>query len=307
MKNIKRALCALLSVIVLLSACCVQAFALPETPFEDSRFFESGDYEIHYRVVEHTGEYKGRIMLLHGFLCSTYAWRNMAKGFSEKGYDCYMADLPNFGYSTRETPGMNFIDREDLIVSLMESVAPTSEWILGGHSMGGGVAVNIAEEHPVKALLLFCPAPQSTCPAGMENIITSKPMRFVMNTFFKIGTKLSPVVKLVVYAATRDLKFSLGYDVNGVTGPFLYDGIGAGMCTMLTVVRETNLAEADKITCPVLLVEASGDIIINAEMKNAFYDAFPRAVTYTVDGGGHQCIENRADELVELAAEFVEK
>ena len=46
-------------------------------PYEDSRYFEYGDYDIHYRVIPAKGQQKGRIMMLHGFLCSTYAWRNM--------------------------------------------------------------------------------------------------------------------------------------------------------------------------------------------------------------------------------------
>lgn len=304
MKKIKRLLCAVIAAVMLICACCVQTFALPETPFDDSLFFTVGDYDIHYREVPHSGEYKGRIMLLHGFMCSTYAWRNMAAGLAEQGYDCYMADLPNFGYSTRETPETNTVDREKLIIALMEHIAPGGDWILGGHSMGGGVAVNIAEEYPVRALLLFCPAPQSTGPAGAEKLLKSKVTGFLMNTFFKLGTRITPVVRLVVFAATRDLKFSLDYDVHGVTDPFRYDGIGSGMCTMLTVVRETNLSDACRITCPVLLVEASGDIIINQDMKDAFLTAFPGAVKYTVDGG-HQCIENRADELVSLTVDFL--
>lgn len=306
MKNIiKRAVCLLLAASLILTAQAVTAFALPSTPYENSQFYTEGDYEIHYRLIPHTGTFKGRIMMLHGFLCSTYAWRNMTDGLAAEGYDCYLADLPNFGYSTRETADTALIDRETLIIHLMQSIADDSQWILAGHSMGGGVAVNIAEEFPVKAVLLFCPAPQSTCPKGFERIVTSRPMKAIMNTFFKVGTKLTPVVRLVVYAATRNKEFSKAYDVTGVTGPFAYDGIGAGMCEMLVRVRTTDLDNTAKITAPVLLVEADGDIIITAEMKEQFYAAFPRAKTYLVSGGGHQCIEDRAAELVPLATGFL--
>ena len=301
----KRVLSVLLVFALLAGVMSVAANAV-DTPYDDSRFYTQGDYEIHYRIIEHKGDFKGRIMMLHGFMCSTYAWRNMAAGLSEKGYDCVLADLPNFGYSTREYDGINVIEREKLIIGLMKSIDPDGEWILAGHSMGGGVATNIAEEYPVKDLLLFCPAPQSTCPEGFEGIVTSKPMQMIMNAFFRYGTKITPLVRVVVYAATRNLKFSMEYDVSGVTDPFLYEGIGAGMCNMLVNVRETDLENTDKITCPVLLVNADGDIIINDNMRQQFYDAFPGAKKHIVEGGGHQCIEDRADELVPLCVEFIE-
>ena len=62
----------------------------------------------------------------------------------------------------------------------MESIAPMNEWIIAGHSMGGGVSVNIAIEEDVQALLLYCPAPQSEFPKQMKGIMTSKLMKGFM-------------------------------------------------------------------------------------------------------------------------------
>ncbi len=276
-------------------------------PYEDSQYFEYGDYDIHYRVIPAKGEQKGRIMMLHGFLCSTYAWRNMAANLSEAGYECVLADIPNFGYSTRETEDMTVVDREVLITELMKSIAPMNEWILAGHSMGGGVAVNIAINNPVKSLLLYCPAPQSEFPEAMEGLITSSPMKFIMNTFFNYGTRIDFVVKLIIYFATMDWDFAMDYDVWGVADAVQYDGFGAGICEMMYNVKPTDLENASKIACPVLLCQASEDIILNDSMKEQMNTAFPDATTYTVEGGGHQCIENRADELCEVTVDFLEK
>ncbi|MGN0469096.1 MAG: alpha/beta fold hydrolase, partial [Acutalibacteraceae bacterium] len=113
-------------------------------PYEDSQYFTYGDYDIHYRVAPAKGEFKGRILMLHGFLCSTYSWRNMADELTDAGYDCVMVDLPDFGYSTRENENMEIVPREEIVEALMKSIAPAEEWIVAGHSMGGGVAINIA-------------------------------------------------------------------------------------------------------------------------------------------------------------------
>ena len=276
-------------------------------PYEDSRFFDYGDYDIHYRVVPAKGEIKGRIMMLHGFLCSTYAWRNMAPILADAGYECVLADLPNFGFSTRESDEMTIVDREILITELMKSIAPVDEWIIAGHSMGGGVAVNIAIENDVDALLLYCPAPQSEFPKEMEGLMTSDIMKGIMNAFFKYGTKISFLVKLIIYAATMDWDFAMNYDVSGVTDAVQYDGFGGGMCEMMFNVKATDLANADKVKCPVFLCQASEDIIINETMKTQMGEAFPDAETYLVEGGGHQCIENRAEEICDVTLDFIAK
>ena len=306
MKKIISIICA-----VSIALSCFGIFAYADDvafmPYEDSRFFEYGDYDIHYRVIPAKGEQKGRIMMLHGFLCSTFAWRNMAATLSEEGYECVLADLPNFGFSTRESDEITVVDREILITELMKSIAPMNEWIIAGHSMGGGVAVNIAIENPVEALLLYCPAPQSEFPEAMEEIMTSDIMKGIMNAFFNYGTRIDILVKLIVFAATMDWEFSMNYELEGLTDATQYDGFGGGLCEMMFNVKATDLENADKVDCPVLLCQASKDIIINSTMKEQMNNAFPEAETYLVEGGGHQCIENRAEELCKVTVDFLEK
>lgn len=228
----KRLISVLCVITLLFSAFSVVSFAGGDEfkPYEDSRFFEYGDYSIHYRVLPAEGEFKGRVMMLHGFVCSTYSWRNLAPLLAEAGYEVVLADLPSFGYSTRESASVAFVPRETLIAELMKSIAPIEEWVIAGHSMGGGVAVNIAEEQPVKALLLYCPAPQSEFPEAVQGLVTSRFTEGVMNAFFNYGTRLSPLVRLVIWAATNDLEFAKSYDLSGVTAPVQHDGFGAGMC-----------------------------------------------------------------------------
>lgn len=297
------ALAALLTLL-----CGVTAFAASDgSPYPDSRYFVSGDYSLHYRIVPAEGTFRGRVLLLHGFMCSTYAWRNMAPLLAAQGYECVAVDLPDFGYSTRETAETEKIPREELLVSLMQSIASTDEWIVAGHSMGGGVAVNIAVSHPVRALLLYCPCPQDAFPAWARGIVTSKVMKTGMDLFFTYGTRIRPLVRLTILAATNDRSFTAAYDLSGVTDPVQYDHFGAGMCEMMYTVQPTALDEADRIACPVLLCQADRDVILNRSMKTRMRDAFPAAETYTVRGGGHQCIENRAEELAAVTCAFLER
>lgn len=304
----KRIIACMLAVLMTVSvfSICTAAVDTSFKPYEDSRYFEYGDYAIHYRVTPAQGEMKGRILMLHGFVCSTYSWRNMVTEMTKAGYECVTLDLPDFGYSTRETKDMTVIPREDIVIAFMQSIAPTEEWIVAGHSMGGGVAMNIASAVPVKALLLYCPCPQTEFPAWAKGICTSAPMKSLMNGFFKYGTKATFLVKLVIYAATNNWQFAMGYDVKGVTEPVQYDGFGAGMCEMMYNVLPTDLEAAKSISCPVLLCMGEKDIILNDTQKSQIKDVFPDAVKYTVKGGGHQCIEDRADELSQITLRTLE-
>ena len=293
---------------VMLFATAIPAFAQEENalPYENSHFFTYGDYELHYRAVMHEGLYKGRIMFIHGFGQSSFSWENMAAEMSAKGYDCYCVDLPNFGYSTRETADMELLDRELLVEKLMLSIAPEHTWILAGHSMGGAVAINVAQSVDVQKLMLFCAAPVADM-GDMSGMMAMPIMGKMVNFVFKYLTKIDFLMKIVVYMATANLEYTKNYNLEGVTAPLQLDGTGDGLCVLMQHQRPTDLEGAKNIDCPVLIVNAEKDMIINDTMKQQISDAFPNAEHYLVAGGGHICIEDRAEELSGVAYEFLNK
>lgn len=300
----KKILCLLLCAL-LLCGTVLPVFAADQ-PYADSRYFTCGDYRLHYRILPAEGTEKGKILMLHGFLCSTYAWRNMAPLLCAEGYTCVLVDLPDFGYSTRETKETTVVPRDTLVKALMTSIAPAEEWIVAGHSMGGGVAIDLATALPIKALLLYCPCPWDGMPAWTKPLMTSRGMETAMDLLFAYGTKCTPLVRLVLYAATNDWDFSMRYDVSGVTVPVQTDHFGAGLCEMMYNAPATKLDHAAEIRCPVLLVQADHDVILNRQIKDRVNAALPQATAYLVKGGGHQCIENRAAELVTVTCGFLQ-
>lgn len=306
----KRVLSVLLSIVMML-AVCVPAFAADgeALPYENSRFFSYGDYELHYRFEPHEGLYKGRIMFIHGFGQSSFSWENMADEMSSKGYDCYCVDLPNFGYSTRENAEMELIDRETLVEKLMLSIAPGFTWTLAGHSMGGAVAINVAQQVDVQKLMLFCAAPVADMGnmGNMGGMMSSPIMSGMLDFVFKYLTKIDILMRLVVLMATANLEYTKNYNLEGVTAPLQLDGTGEGLCMLMQTMRPTDLEGAADIKCPVLIVNAEKDMIINNSMKQQIAGAFPSAEHYLVEDGGHICIEDRAEELAGVAFNFLNK
>ncbi len=270
-------------------------------------YYEEGEYSIHYTVVPAEGEFKGRIMFIHGFLYSGTTWNGMADIMSAEGYDCYLIDLPNFGYSTRETADTQLIAREALVVNFMETIAPTSEWIVAGHSMGGGVSMNIACENDLEALMLFCPSTIYTQGNSMiSSLATNDFVSKMMDGIFKMVLSSDLIVKAAVYMTTGDMEYAKNYDASLLADPLMIPGTGAGMLLASANAQNTDMEALSAIDTPTLLVWANGDNVISADIVSEVTAALPEAELQNVDGS-HIVIETDPDTLAEISLTFLAK
>ena len=271
-------------------------------------YYEEGEYSIHYTVVPAEGEFKGRIMFIHGFLYSGTTWNGMADIMSAEGYDCYLIDLPNFGYSTRETAETQLIEREVLVTNFMKTVAPMNEWIVAGHSMGGGVAMNIACDYPeIEALLLYCPCEIVTNGNSMLTSLASNSfVSGMMDTIFKMVLGSDLIVKAAVYMTTGDMEYAKNYDASLLADPLMIPGTGAGMLLASANAQNTDMEALSAIDTPTLLVWANGDNVISADIVSEVTAALPEAELQNVDGS-HIVIETNPDTLAEISLTFLSK
>ena len=270
-------------------------------------YYEEGEYSLHYTVVPAEGEYKGRIMFLHGFLYSGTTWNGMAEIMSAEGYDCYLLDLPNFGYSTRETADTQVIERETLVVNFMETIAPTSEWILAGHSMGGGVSINIACENELEALMLFCPSEIGTQGNSMiASLATNSVMGKFMDTIFKMVLSSDLIVKAAVYMTTGDMDYAKSYDASLLADPLMIPGTGSGMLLSSVNAKNTDMDALAAVSTPTLLVWAENDNVLSAANCENITGALADKEIVTVEGS-HIVIETAPDTLAQISLEFLAK
>lgn len=270
-------------------------------------YYEEGEYSLHYTVVPAEGEAKGRIMFLHGFLYSGTTWNGMAEIMSAEGYDCYLLDLPNFGYSTRETADTQVIARETLVVNFMETIAPTSEWILAGHSMGGGVSINIACENELEALMLFCPSEIGTQGNSMiASLATNSVMGKFMDTIFKMVLSSDLIVKAAVYMTTGDMEYAKNYDASLLADPLMIPGTGSGMLLSSVNAKNTDMDALAAVSTPTLLVWAENDNVLSAANCENITAALAGREIVTVEGS-HIVIETAPDTLAQISLEFLAK
>ena len=299
----KKIIALVLSLVMALSL-AVPAFAAYETPFDDSKFFEYENYSIHYRVWEAENA-KGQIFMIHGFALSSYCWVELATRLVAEGYTCVMADLPDFGYSTRETAGMKKLPREDIMHALMTELS-SDPWYLAGHSMGGYVAQALAAKYPesVKNLLLYGTGGNDNAPA-MSQMMGNDVFVAVMGPLMQLMTRFDILVKLFLQMGLNDKEYAENYDLSKITEPIRIDGTGKGACYSFSMLTPTDY-DAIRNGKPVLFVNGSADSVIPDASKDSIREALPEgSVDYVVENGGHMFIENKADETARVTLSFL--
>lgn len=295
---------ALILSLVMMLAVASPAFAAYETPFDDSKFFEYEEYSIHYRVFEAENEID-QIFMIHGFALSSYCWVELATRLQAAGYTCVLADLPDFGYSTRETASTEKLPREEIMHALMVELSD-KPWYVAGHSMGGYIAQAVAEKYPesVKNLLLYGTGGNDNSPE-MAALMGNDAFVAVMGPLMQLMTRFDILVKLFLQMGLNDNEYAASYDISKITDPIRIDGTGKGACYSFSMLPNTNY-DAIKNGKPVLFVNGSEDSVIPDSSKNSIREVLPEgSVDYVVEGGGHMFIENLADETAEVTLEFL--
>lgn len=289
----KKLTAILLSVLMMFSFVTV-AFAQGEAelPFDNSAYFTSGEYRIHYRTFEPEGEVKDQIFLLHGFCLSTVSLEGVAAEYAKAGYRVVLADAPNFGFSTRETSSMKLVDREVLLYELIEHLGGT--WIVGGHSMGGGIAINLAVDHPetFTGAILFAPQTSAEASGVTAMLARSGIMQTLYSIVLKFALMFPSIVRSLVEMSFSDAEFADTYDLSRITRPFRIEGSGAGVAIMASHTRGSDLEAFSQLNIPCVILTAADDRVASADNLQQIIDNAPEG-TIVESGlaGGHMMME----------------
>lgn len=295
---------SLLLVLSLLLSFSVSAFAvsIPEKPYDNSFFFSYKDYTLHYRVYDGDPADKKQIMLVHGFCLSTASLEGVAEEYMAAGYDVITVDAPNFGYSSRETDNMELLDREEIIHALMCHLG--GKWIVGGHSMGGGIAINIATDYSedVIGLVLYAPQTNEEASGLMAKMSRTKLMQTVFSAVLAMALRMPFMVRMLVEMSFSNKEYAKTYDLNRITAPMKVDGTGAGITIMSSHTRGTDFDKLATLDIPCVIFTASEDRVAMADNLQNIIDHAPKGTkVYNFEEGGHMMMEYNPKEVAELS------
>ena len=299
----KKILSLILITAMLLSlSVSAMAVAIPEKPYDNSNFFSYKDYTLHYRVYDGDPADKKQVLLVHGFCLSTASLEGVAEEYMAAGYDVVTVDAPNFGYSTRETNDMQLLDREEIIYALMCDIG--GRWIVGGHSMGGGIAINIATDYSdiVSGLVLYAPQTNVKAEGLTAMMARTKLMQTMMNTVCALAVRMPFLVRMLVDMSFSSKEFANNYDLSRITDPMSVDGTGAGVAIMSSHTRGTDFQKLSTLNIPCVIFTASVDKVASADNLQTIIDSAPEGkVVYNFEEGGHMMMEYSPKEVAELS------
>ena len=300
-------LIAIVTMILSLSV-SVMAIPIPEKPYENSRFFSYEDYTLHYRVYDGDPADKRQVLLVHGFCLSTASLEGVAQEYMKAGYDVVTVDAPNFGYSSRETSRTNLLEREEIIHELMKYLG--GKWIVGGHSMGGGIAINIATTYSEDVTGLVLYAPQTNTEANWFTAKISKTclVQTMMNIVLKTALRMPAVVRLLVEMSFSSKEFAESYELSRITAPLSVDGTGAGISIMSSHTISSDFEKLSRLDIPCVIFTADEDKVAMADNLQTIIDHAPEdTAVYNFKEGGHMMMEYSPAEVAELSVPVMAK
>ena len=162
------------------------------------------------------------MFMIHGFGCDTTFFDELVERYTKAGIKCVRVDLPDFGYSTREDKNIHFVPQIQMLYALMDELDPDKTgWILVGHSMGGSVALQMANEDfsRFNAIILNAPLLMFNVPPWLSKFIMVKPMRVFMDKALVLFAPYDWLFKVIEFTMTMDPIYSLKYDAKKFKTP----------------------------------------------------------------------------------------
>ncbi len=263
----------------------------PDKPYENSVFFttESG-LRLHTQVSYAVGEEKGKILLIHGLMASTFSYRKNIQFLSDQGYTVIAVDLPGFGYSDKPSDfkytQVNFASfLWEMLDDFDAQNNSQSAWHLVGHSMGASTTLAMALQNQSKIIDI-------TMIAGAANQ-GSNSAGYLMDT--PIGAWLKVALR---YFLLNEKNFSnLLKDVyqkevpqeavDGYLEPVLIKGTINGLLQFVKTSRNVTIDEVKGLNLKINLIWGGKDTWVPVENMQIIQETVTVAQTYIFDDAGH--------------------
>jgi pimeloyl-ACP methyl ester carboxylesterase len=254
------------------------------------------------RALELDGDGPG-IVLLHGWTDSADTWRPLLAELSACGRRAIAVDLPGFGQATKLARGPLLPQLDAFAAELVAMWANGEQIVVAGSSLGGCIALRMAEHPGDLPLAGVVPV----APAGLE-----RPGWFDVIERDPIVRKLLSIPLAVPGALVRGAAFSHPRDaqravVDAYAGPretradvaaLLHSGRG--------LLPELSAAPFDLvgIACPVLLVWGAHDGRVPHSGARSVLDQIPMTHVELIEGCGRSPQLEATDRLLELLLPF---
>lgn len=270
-----------------------------------SRFVEIDGARLHYH--EAGDPLAPPILLLHGFVASSYVWRDVLVPLADAGLRAVAPDLLGFGFSAKPRGGEYTIETQSrVVVGLMDALG-IGRATLVGSSYGGAVAAACALDHAERVERL------ALVGAVTNDRILRHPLLRVLRVPL-VGELISPVLFDVRQLAKRRRWRSAArargtwFDEREFTSEHRPLRAAATHRAAVRTARRWSAArverEAHRIRQPTLIVWGDRDHYLPLADAERLHDLIPHSRLFVFRDTGHTPQEEHPEEFARLVADF---
>ena len=261
------------------------------------------------RVLELEGRGPG-IVLLHGWSDSADTWRPLLAELAACGRRAIAVDLPGFGRASRLRPGAILPQLDDFAGALVLEWGGGEPVVVAGNSLGGCVALRLAENPELPLTGVVPVAPAGLEMPGWFDLVERDPIvRRLLDIPIPVPGAL---VRSLVGGAYRQLAFShpKAAQRQVVDAFSAHHGSRQRAAALLESGRRLlpELATAPfdlaAIACPVLLVWGTRDRMVPHTGARVVLDALPATRVELIEDCGHCPQLEATGQLLELLLAF---
>ena len=268
------------------------------------------------RVVEAGPPDGAPVVLLHGWACSAYSFRQQLPALAAEGYRAAAIDLKGHGLSDKPTDAAEYSPAA-MVRFAIEAIDALglSQTALVGHSLGGGIATGVALAEPQRVTRLavisavgFGTIPFLPVVRQLPSPLVERPIQRVMPRW---------LWQLVLRAVTGRLWPYTARDIDEYWAATQFPEFRLALWRLVQQYAWTPLPldARTRIRVPLLVVYGSRDLVVRradaapmaaAEAAQAATAMTGPADVHIVAGAGHAAQEEAPDEINRLLLRFLE-
>jgi len=232
------------------------------------------------------------LLLLNGMGMSSGAWQPLERHLS--GFERIKIGLPGAGGMLARHPLLTMRNFASLAGGLFDQLAIERADVLG-LSFGGMVAQQLAHDMPaqIRSLILV----STSCGLGGEPSNPASWWNAMLADAWPAPFAWSPYELAHRWSQVMIREFGAGW----ATGPRLKGFVEQ----TVAATPWSSLAWLPQLTQQTLVIAGTADALVPVGNASILASRIPRAQTYTVNGGGHLCVLDRAAEVGPVIAAFL--
>jgi pimeloyl-ACP methyl ester carboxylesterase len=269
---------------------------------EHSQFIEIDGMEVHYRI-----EGKGSpVVLIHGTGACLQTWDVWTDSLS-KEYQVIRMDIPAFGITGPNAEDLYTMDYYVQFIDTFTKKLGLESFVLGGNSLGGGIAWQYALEHPdrVSALLLVAPSGSPVREYNFSRFSVFRLARIPILSSLLTGTD----TKFIVERTLREAASIHDHITDERVQMYYYMSMRKGnrkaFVARLMQAAEDPVLDPSKVEVPTLIQWGDEDKVLPIAQLEGF-QSMPLKEILIYEGVGHTPQEEIPGKSVQDAMSFLE-